>query len=125
MVTDSQDSMHNITLGEIDQGHLILQANRELAKIVRDIADPNKLAEKPRELVIKLVFKPNKQRSAAAVVYTVTHKPATHPPSESDIYMGKDPATGEPIAKPYVPNQQNLFSGPETEDGDDAADRAN
>lgn len=107
-MAEDKDNIHNITLGEIDQGDLILHANRELAKIVKDIADPNKVATAKRQLNIVIEFKPDKRRTAASVKYTVTSKPATHIANESDIYIGKDPATGEAIAKPYVPNQQRM-----------------
>lgn len=114
------DNVNNLTLGEIDQGDLVLHANREIAKIVKDIADPNKIAVKERELNIKVKFKPNKQRSAATVKYSVSSKPAGHVESESDIYLGKD-SLGEPIAKPYVPNQQRIPFGETDEELNDAA----
>lgn len=110
----------NLTLGEIDQGDLVLHANREIAKIIRDIADPNKQAQKERTLMIQVKFKPNKQRSAAAIKYAVSHKPAGHIEVESDIYLGKD-SLGEPIAKPWVPNQQAIPFSAETDDMDDSA----
>lgn len=115
------DNVNNLTLGEIDQGDLVLHANREISKIIRDIADPNKIAVKERELNIKVKFKPNKQRSAATVKYSVSSKPAGHVESESDIYLGKD-SLGEPIAKPWVPNQQRMpFAERDDEIGDDVA----
>lgn len=100
-------NLENITLGEIDEGNLVLLANRELLKVVRDIADPNKVATAERQIVITLKIAPNKQRSAATVKHTVTSKMAPYPPSESDIYLGKD-GLGEPIAKPHVVNQQRM-----------------
>lgn len=98
----------NITLGEIDNGNLVLQVNSELAKIIRDIADPNKQATKTREVNLKISFKPAKSRKEATLEYLVTSKPSVHIVSESTIFLGKD-ANGDPIAKPYVPNQQNLY----------------
>lgn len=97
----------NLTIGEIDEGNLILHANRELIKIIRDIADPNKVATKERTLNITVRFKPNKQRNAASVKYVVTSKVATHAETESDIYLGKD-KLGEPIAAPHLTNRQDL-----------------
>ncbi len=52
--------------------------------------------------------------------YTVTSKPATHAESESDIYLGKD-NLGEPIAKPWIPNQQKMPFGDEPEEKEAAA----
>lgn len=109
-------NQENITLGEIDQGKLVLHANRELKRIIADIADPNKKATTSRELQINVKFTPNKQRSAATVKFTVKSKPATHIETESEIYLGKD-KLGEPIAKPWVPNQQDMpFVGDEDSD---------
>ncbi len=98
----------NITLGEIDNGNLVLQVNSELAKIIRDIADPNKQATKTREVNLKISFKPSKTRKEAALEYLVTSKPSVHIVSESTIFLGKD-ANGDPIAKPFVPNQQTIY----------------
>src|SRR4051812_29516580 len=92
----------NLTLDEVNQGEVMMRANRELARIIKDIADPNKVAVSDRELVIKLKFKPNKQRSAATVKCSVSHKPGAYVEQEGDIYLGVDKATGEAIAKPYV-----------------------
>jgi hypothetical protein len=97
----------NLTLGEIDQGNLILRSNKAIADVIRDIADPNKQATKPREVTVKIKFTPEKSRKAAEVSYSVSSKPAPHVESKSDIYLGKD-SLGEPIAKPWLPNQQEM-----------------
>ena len=117
----------NLKLKEIDRGNLMLQADREIARIIRDIADPNKQAEKERKVVITLKFKPNKRRDAASVKYVVTSHPATHIETESDIYIGKD-TLGEPIAKPWMPNQTDIpFEEPlpEAHENKAAAEKAN
>ena len=111
----------NLVLSEIDQGNLVAQINREMRKMVTDIADPNKAATKERSVSGTIKFKPNKQRSAAAVTYAVSSKPAPYAASEeSDIYLGKD-TLGEPIARPHIPNQQRM---PFAEESDESEARA-
>jgi hypothetical protein len=97
----------NLTVGEIDRGYLVEQINEYLAKIVVDIADPNKEPTKKRTVDVKITFSPSKSRREAEVSYLVTLKPSTHVERKSTIYMGKA-EDGSPIAKPYVPNQAIL-----------------
>jgi len=94
----------NLTVGEIDGGRLILHINREIEKVVRDIADPNKQPKKKREVVVKIAFAPSQSRRDAEVSYTVTAKPAPHVESKTTVYLGKN-SQGEIIAKPWVPDQ--------------------
>lgn len=106
----------NLTIGDIDRGFLIQQINEYLAKAIQDIADVNKNPTKKRSLNVQIVFTPSKSRREAEVSYLVTLKPSTHVERKSTVYMGKA-ENGEPIAKPYVPNQQIL---PNVEDALDA-----
>lgn len=99
------DENNNITLGEIDNGNVVLQVNEYLKQLVADIADPNKKATKPRSVNLSITFAPSKSRREAEVSYNVSLKPGPHVEREkSVIYIGKA-KDGTPIAKPYVPNQ--------------------
>ncbi|MEQ1762554.1 MAG: hypothetical protein ABL984_05330 [Pyrinomonadaceae bacterium] len=100
---------NNLQLVEIDNGDMVRYANRELAKVIRDIADPNKKATMAREMTIKIKFKPNKARNAADLSYNVTSKMANYEENDdTQIYLGRD-KLGEPIAKTYQPNQTEMF----------------
>ncbi len=98
----------NLKLRDLDRGHVIDQIDEYLAKAVADIADPNKKATKPRVVQCTITMIPSKSRREAEVSYKVTLKPSDHVDRDkSVIYLGKD-SQGNPIAKPYVPNQQVL-----------------
>jgi hypothetical protein len=121
------DENTNITLGEIDNGSVILQCDEYLKQIVADVADVNKKPTKPRELILKVVFLPSKSRREMEVAYSVSMKPGPHVDREKTVlYLGKA-KDGTPIAKPFVPNQmtipgiENSFVNGNGEDKDEKA----
>ena len=98
----------NLTLEDLDGGNAVLQITEVLRDAIRDIADPDKKATKARTVTAVITLSPSKSRREAEVSYLVTLKPATHADREKTvIYLGKD-KKGNPIAKPYGPNQQTL-----------------
>lgn len=98
----------NLRIDEIDRGLLVDQINEHLAQCVFDIADVNKEATKKREVVITIAFHPAKSRREAAVKYDVKLKPSTHIAREPTmVFLGKN-SGGEIVAKPWVPDQQEL-----------------
>ena len=98
----------NLTLAQIDKGLAVDQINEYIAKIIADIADPTKIAEKNRTLTFTMKFSPSKSRREAEISYTVDMKPAGHVDrAKTTIYLGKD-SNGLPIAQPWLPNQQAL-----------------
>lgn len=98
----------NLTIQDIDKGFLIEQINVHLSSIIADILDPNKLATKKRSVNIQINLAPSKSRRDAQLTYKVEAKPATHIERDSQtIYIARD-KDGQPIAKPYVIEQQDL-----------------
>jgi hypothetical protein len=61
------NNMQELSLVNVNGGIVLDLAEEEIAKILEDIADPNKKAESVRELTIKVKFTPNKTRSGATV----------------------------------------------------------
>lgn len=112
----------NLKLEDLDGGNVVLQITEVLRDAIRDIADPDKKATKPRTVTATIVFSPSKSRREAEVSYLVTLKPATHAERDKTvIYLGKNKA-GEPIASVYVPNQpvipgvENAFNAKEDDE---------
>lgn len=100
--------MENLTIHDIDRGYLVAQIDEYLAKAVADIADLNKQPTKKRTVKIEINFAPSKSRRDAQVTYSVDLKPSRHVERDSStIFLGKA-EDGTPIAKPWVPDQQEL-----------------
>lgn len=113
---------NNLTLAQVDKGLAVDQINDYIAKIIADIADPTKIAEKNRTLTFTMKFSPSKSRREAEISYSVDMKPAGHVDrAKTTIYLGKD-ESGKPIAQPWLPNQQAL---PGVEDAFDLREDAN
>ena len=83
----------------------------ELEKVVFNIADPNTKPELKRNITLKLVVKPTKDRSMCAVEIHCDSKLAPVLPFESTMFVGVE--HGVAVASEYNPQQQQLFSKPE------------
>lgn len=83
----------------------------ELEKLVFNIADPNTKPELERNITLKLVVKPTKDRSMCAVEIHCDSKLAPVLPFESTMFVGVE--HGVAVASEYNPQQQQLFSKPE------------
>ena len=83
----------------------------ELEKLVFNIADPNTKPELKRNITLKLVIKPTKDRSMCAVEIHCDSKLAPVLPFESTMFVGVE--HGVAVASEYNPQQQQLFSKPE------------
>ena len=83
----------------------------ELEKVVFNIADPNTKPELKRNITLKLVVKPTKDRSMCAVEIHCDSKLAPVLPFESTMFVGVE--HGVAVASEYNPQQQSLFSEPE------------
>ena len=83
----------------------------ELEKLVFNIADPNTKPELKRNITLKLVVKPTKDRSMCAVEIHCDSKLAPVLPFESTMFVGVE--HGVAVASEYNPQQQQLFSKPE------------
>ena len=83
----------------------------ELEKVVFNVQDPNTKPELKRNITLKLVIKPTKDRSMCAVEIHCDSKLAPVLPFESTMFVGVE--HGVAVATEYSPQQQQLFSNPE------------
>lgn len=83
----------------------------ELEKVVFNIQDPNTKPELKRNITLKLVIKPTKDRSMCAVEIHCDSKLAPALPFESTMFVGVE--HGVAVASEDNPQQQQLSSKPE------------
>lgn len=86
---------------------------RELAEVLKNIADPNTAPERPRTITLKFAFKPTEDRSGAAIDFTC--KAALQPVKmvKSNLFLSRH--TGQLKAYAQDQRQAVLFDGPTEE----------
>jgi len=63
--------------------------DRAMSEVLENIDDPNTPAKKPRELVVRVVFLPTKDRLSAQVVYEVKTKLQHVNAAADHVYFGR------------------------------------
>lgn len=86
--------------------------NRELGKLLRNIADPNVPAEGKRTIIMKVSFTPSKDRAYAGLELLCTSKLQDSKGYETGAYLGK--VDGKLVAMDTNPAQRTL--GEDTEE---------
>ena len=94
-----------LTLETIGNGSLAEGFQIELDRVLRNIDDPN-AADGKREIIMKVVFAPNAQGSAADITLSVVSKLQPDLPVETMAYLGKQGA--KPMAWEHNPEQMKL-----------------
>lgn len=108
-----------IDLNEFACGAMSEQMNIELAKVLKNIADPNTDHKTKRKLVLTLTFKTDESRDMTVVDVKTQSKLAPPKALNTKILIGQDFETGQIIGKEYkkqVPGQ--IFVGVNTETGE-------
>ncbi len=79
----------------------------ELAKVLSNIADPNTESQTPREILLKVRIKPNKDRSFGLLRIVCYSKLVQINPHECHVFMGLDEgsvrAFEEEVRQPSLP----------------------
>ena len=104
-----------LSLGNIMNGGLVELFDRELTEVVRNIADVNCPADKPRRISLEVYFKPFDDRSGAEVQVKCTSKLAGAGAPKTQIFLARDKA-GKVRAWSNDPRQVSLFQS-ESEGG--------
>lgn len=102
-----------ITLETICHGGVPEIFERELAEVLKNIADPNTAPERPRTITLKFTFKPSEDRSGAAIDFTC--KAALQPVKmvKSNLFLSRH--TGQLKAYAQDQRQAVLFDAPADE----------
>ncbi len=106
-----------IDLNEFACGAMAEQVNIELAKVLKNIADPNTDYKAKRKLVITLTFTTDESRDMTVVDVKTQSKLAPQKALNTKILIGQDFETGQIIGKEYkkqVPGQMFLDVDEET-----------
>lgn len=102
-----------ITLQTICHGGVPEVFERELAEVLKNIADPNTSAEKSRTITLKFVFKPSEDRTGAAIDFTC--RAALQPVKMVKSTMFLSRHTGQLKAYAQDQRQAVLFDAPADE----------
>jgi hypothetical protein len=78
-----------VSLANLKGGAVIEAADNALEEVYQNILDPNTEATQTREVSVKLIFKPGKDRSTNQLVIKVDRKLAAQAPMEAAIFIGK------------------------------------
>lgn len=104
----------NVTMQTV-MGAMEEKFNSALARIIKDIADPAKAAEAPRELVIRVKLKPDDERQSVLMESDVDAKLARSKPTKSFMLLSL--TDDGPIAKVSSARQMTLAEQLESKTG--------
>lgn len=111
--------LHNVSLETLAGGAVPERFDRELERVLKNIADPNTDAQAVREISVKVRIKPAADRESAVVRLDVASKVAPAKPVATPIHFGTDRTTGKLVAIGYDPRQPELpFEGHQRQDPD-------
>ena len=100
--------MENLSLTNVMNGGLVELFDRELAEVLRNIADVNTPATAKRRISLEVVFKPFEDRSGAELELKCSSKVVGVAPPKTQIFMGRG-SDGKVKAYSRDPRQVELF----------------
>jgi hypothetical protein len=99
--------MHNtITLDNLKGGAVLERFEDELRRVAENVIDPNCEAKVKREIILRIVIKPDAERRIAAVGIYASSKLAPPLTLATVAYFGKD--GGRAVAFEHDPQQLTL-----------------
>lgn len=96
-------------------GGAIEMFDRELDRLLRNVADPNTDPEFVRGVSIEMLIKPAPDRESGVVQVRVKAKLAPPKPLKSQVFIGE--RDGQPVAVTYDPRQGDMFRSEADADG--------
>ena len=98
---------HIVSLETIAEGAAVAKFNRELQRVLDNIADPNTPARAKRAVTLTVSFRPDQDRKRADVDIEVKPSLAQDRPADTTVWFGK--RDGKNVAAEANPNQGMLF----------------
>lgn len=97
-----------VCLANLGEGAALERFDRELEKVLKNIADPNTAAKKPRKVVLEVTFNPSDDRSMGNVLISAHSK--IQPPQHlaTVVMMGRE--EGRFVAREFEKEQTSMFS---------------
>lgn len=105
---NKRTSDENLGLENIKEGAAIERFNMVLAEVFENIQNPNMEATFQREINLKMVFKPTKNRDFVAIGFQVIPKLASKATITTNAAIGID-GRGKGFAREFVPMEQKKF----------------
>lgn len=94
---------------QIASGAIAEMAQKEMHRVLANILDLNTHPDKPREMTIKVKFKPNNNRQGIALEAAVTSKLLPNNAVSTQMAIGMDKTTGEIKARELLPQVEGQF----------------
>jgi hypothetical protein len=101
-----------LNIGNVCRGAAVEVFEKALAEVLKNIADPNTLAEAKRGIALKFDFKPMKDRSGAEVTFKCDTKLAGIEAVSGSIFISKQAGTLRGYTRDI--RQDMLFAKEET-----------
>ncbi len=106
--------LHDVCLTTLRGGAAVEMFDHMLAKVLRNIADLNTVAEAERAVTLVVKFKPGADRDVAGYLVEVKAKLAPPAPVAGEMYIGR--RDGQVVAVAQDPLQRDMFE-PEAGEG--------
>lgn len=100
--------MSEITLANLGGGAAVAKFEQELAKLAKNIMDPNTDAEVARTVTLTVTVKPSKDRNWAGIKISAIAKLAPNVAYTTRAFVGLDHASGKVVICEDNPNQMIL-----------------
>lgn len=98
-----------VTLAGLANGGAVELFDRELARVLANIADPNTEPKTVRKITVEVFIKPQEDRESGQIAVRVASKLAPNKPMASTVYMGQQ--GGRLVAVTIDPRQHDMFHG--------------
>ena len=98
---------YDVGLDTLARGRLPALFEREKARILENILDPNTDATAKRQIVVTITFEPSADRRTLTNTVRAVSKLAPTLPESSTAYIGR--RDGQPVAVTFDPGQNDLF----------------
>lgn len=105
---------------EMNDGEIMHKVNREMARVLKNVLDPDTKANAKRKIVVTMEIMPNDDRSQVIVGTTVKSVLAPALPAVTGLAFVGNPDTGETMAVemlPEISGQLDMYGGEEDEPG--------
>ncbi len=100
------EEVERLSLATLLDGVAVARFDDELAKVLRNIVDPNTPAEAKREVTLKVSIKPDRDRDLGKVAVSVSSKLAPPEMVGTRIFIAQ--TRSGPVATEHNPNQPSL-----------------
>ena len=110
------EGLSQVSLLQLAEGAMGERFDHEFERLLDNALDPNRDAEAPRTIMLKVSLKPNEKRNGGHLEMTVASKLAPLSAVKEGVHFCRIPDTGMPVAINFDPGQHDLFREKPAED---------